>query len=62
MNFANVYDGVWPTDPETGDPIFSLIIQANQDMEGSIIDNVYGDQQWFSRVAQDPYLNRPTGN
>lgn len=61
MNFDNVYTEVWPTDPITGEPIFSMIIQANQDMEASIIDNVYGEQEMWSAIAQDPELNRPTG-
>lgn len=59
FDFSNVYATVWPTDPNSGEPIFSLIIQANQDMESSIIDNVYGDQPYFSTVAQNPDYNRP---
>lgn len=53
FDFSNVYDGVWPT-TESGDPMFSLIIQDNEPFHEAIIDNVYGDQEYFSTVAQDP--------
>lgn len=59
FDFSNVYALVWPTDPDTNEPIFSLIIQANQDMEGTIVDNVYGNQPYFSTAIQDPDHNRP---
>lgn len=57
FNFNNIYTDVWPLDPN-GNPIFSMLIQANDDMVSQIVDNVYGEQPYFSTVAENPDYNR----
>lgn len=54
---VNVYDGVWPVG-EDGNPIFSKIVQDNLDFEQSFVDNIYGDQEYFSTIGQNPYCQR----
>ncbi len=46
---------VWPSDK------FSKIIQYNDDIEALYEGyNVYGDQEYWSTVAQNPVYNRPS--
>lgn len=57
FNFDRVYtEEVWPSD------IFSKIIQNNEEIDAQYRDyNVYGDQLYWSTVAQNPDFNRPNG-
>ena len=58
FNFNRVYtEDVWPND-ENGEPIFSMLIQNNDDFTSSIVDNVYGEQPYFSTIGQNPEYNR----
>lgn len=54
FNFNRVYsEEVWPMD------VFSKIIQDNQIMDDQYKEiNVYGDQEYWSTVAQNPDYNR----
>lgn len=54
FNFNRVYtEDVWPTG------IFSKIIQDNTVMDDQYANNnVYGDQLYWSTVAQNPDYNR----
>lgn len=57
FNFNRVYtEQVWPTG------IFSKVIQNNVEMDSQYRDyNVFGDQEYWSTIAQNPEYNRPTG-
>lgn len=54
FNFDRVYsEEVWPMD------VFSQIIQNNETMDEQYREiNVYGDQEYWSTVAQNPDYNR----
>lgn len=58
FNFNRVYsEQVWPSG------IFSKIIQNNTDIDEQYQEyNVYGDQLYWSTIAQNPEYNRPAGN
>ena len=54
FTMSNIYTAVWPEGK------FSKLIEYNDEVVASMnTDNIYGDQQYWSTIAQNPDYNRP---